>query len=62
MSKVLTNHILGAAGGLLWALGSITPVLAGDLAVEEKVKAIRNRYDEVERPKELQTGQTRRNG
>ncbi len=49
MSKILKNHVLGAAGGLLCVLGSIAPAQAGDLAVEEKVKTIRNRYDEIEK-------------
>jgi hypothetical protein len=49
MSKVATNLILGAVSGLLCVWGSIVPAQAGDLAVEEKVKTIRNRYDEIER-------------
>lgn len=48
MSKVVTNHILGAVSGLLCVWGSIVPAQAGDLAVEEKVKAIRSRYEKVE--------------
>ena len=49
MSKVVTHHILSAVSGLLFVLGSIAPAQAGDLAVEEKVKAIRSRYEKVER-------------
>jgi hypothetical protein len=49
MSKVVTNHILGVVSGLLCVLGSIVPAQAGELAVEEKVKTIRNRYDQIER-------------
>lgn len=49
MSKIVTNHMLGAASGLLCVWGSMMAAHAGDLAVDEKVKAIRIRYDEVEK-------------
>jgi hypothetical protein len=47
-SKVVTSHILGAVSGLLCVLGPIAPAQAADLAVEEKIKAIRSRYEKVE--------------
>jgi hypothetical protein len=48
MSKVVTNHILGVVTGLLCLWGPIAPAQSADLAVEEKIKAIRSRYEKVE--------------
>ena len=49
MNKFVTNHIVGAASGLLCGWGLFTTAVSADLGVEEKIKVIRTRCDGVER-------------